>query len=251
MVFGSRWHLSGHRIATDDHARHQQIGDATCIWNGVCVPAPPDMNACARCHGCVQGAFVAQSHAENILERPVPRDMTPIPANHDDKLAFVIELLQDPWLLDWPFGSNHRRGIADEKTGILRQVRTVLVFRVAVLVVHADAPELLRRQDWRKQLQIANHAVGRLAGRGSGRLYPATGNQAPQVREVPPDTPCQIDHAVRRSNAIARLTVQQIAQRAHQKALQFLVTSDGGPRRGFHPSGNLTSSRFGKRKSHD
>src|SRR5439155_2521291 len=75
-------------------------------------------------------ALVAQRHAEDVVPGALARDVPSLFADHDHKLAFIVELFGDIRLFDRLTGADDRGGVADKQARILRQVRIILVLGV-------------------------------------------------------------------------------------------------------------------------
>src|SRR3954447_5742817 len=164
-------------------------------------------------------ALVAEREAENVAVRAFAPDATPFPADHNDDLALVIELLGDARAHDRLIVTDHRCRRAHEEARIFRPLRGGSIFRLAVLVIDADAPELLRIGDRRKKRYITERKIGPVRG---GDILRASMtimlDQRFQRREILADMRRQIDDAVTDDGTVMRPSAYEIRGEPHRSA---------------------------------
>ena len=132
-------------------------------------------------------AFVHDGEAGHMVHGFGLRNAPSRFADHQHDLAFVIELAG--------FARDHQRLAMrhqrqrrpHEHRWILRRVRTVLVLRVAIPVIHADAKDLGRIFDRKTETNLVEPVIGRRRGRRfsrpRGRGFPRSGGE-------PRERPC-------------------------------------------------------------
>ena len=174
-------------------------------------------------------------------------------ADHDDEFAFIVELLRHFRLLDRLTGADHRRGVAHEQARIFGQVRIVLVLRVALGVVDADAPQFFGRQDRRKPVQVFECVIRLLSGHRLAGIVERVGrDQRFHIGEVAADPLRQIDDAAVDYRAVARLSFHQIAHQSHCRPLREfcfdLRPASAGSLR-IAAAANRSISGFGRRRA--
>ncbi len=147
----------------------------------------------------------------DVLQRLVLRDVVRVGADHHGELALVVDGFGDLWPHD-------RLPVADLGVGEAGEHRRVAADRPAclgavVLVVDADADDLVRVRDHRIERDRAPGMVGRGAGEGAGALEPARAQQRLQRGRA--QAGLQVDDAGVGGEAEAGLAARPIGEEFH------------------------------------